>query len=89
MTSADIITQDLDSGHHGSGFPLPPFRQALLERRLASLEAAGLLRKTPAKKKTAEPEHPDPEGAVYFRRSNGRILSCCLADSARTLGSVL
>ena len=26
--------QDLDSGHHGSGFPLPPFRQRLLEEHL-------------------------------------------------------
>ena len=27
--------QDLDSGHHGSGFPLPPFRAALLREHLA------------------------------------------------------
>lgn len=26
--------QDLDSGHHGSGFPLPPFRQRLLDLHL-------------------------------------------------------
>jgi hypothetical protein len=25
----------LDSGHHGSGFPLPPFRAKLLEKHLA------------------------------------------------------
>jgi len=59
-----LCMQDLDSGHHGSGFPLPPFRQALLERRLASLEAAGLLRKAPVKKKGAEPEPLDAEGAA-------------------------
>lgn len=30
--------QDLDSGHHGSGFPLPHFRAALLRAHLATLE---------------------------------------------------
>ncbi len=30
-----LYGQDLDSGHHGSGFPLPPFRQKLLEQHLA------------------------------------------------------
>lgn len=29
-----LYGQDLDSGHHGSGFPLPPFRQTLLEQHL-------------------------------------------------------
>ena len=68
-----ITTQDLDSGHHGSGFPLPPFRQALLERRLAALEAAGLIRKAPGKKKGgAEPEQLDPEGATPFPLSAAR-----------------
>ena len=56
--------QDLDSGHHGSGFPLPPFRQALLARHLAAQEAAGLLRKSSKKKSSSAPEKPpDPEGA--------------------------
>ena len=32
--------QDLDSGHHGSGFPLPPFRQRLLEEHLQKQAAA-------------------------------------------------
>ena len=32
--------QDLDSGHHGSGFPLPPFRQTLLEEHLQKQAAA-------------------------------------------------
>ncbi len=31
--------QDLDSGHHGSGFPLPPFRAALLRQHLAHQES--------------------------------------------------
>ena len=31
-----LYGQDLDSGHHGSGFPLPPFRQRLLEAHLAN-----------------------------------------------------
>lgn len=31
-----LYGQDLDSGHHGSGFPLPPFRQRLLEAHLAT-----------------------------------------------------
>lgn len=35
-----LYGQDLDSGHHGSGFPLPPFRQALLEQHLAQQAAA-------------------------------------------------
>ena len=30
----NLYGQDLDSGHHGSGFPLPPFRQKLLEQHL-------------------------------------------------------
>ena len=38
--------QDLDSGHHGSGFPLPPFRQRLLEEHLQKQAAS---RKTAAK----------------------------------------
>ena len=29
-----LYGQDLDSGHHGSGFPLPPFRQTMLEHHL-------------------------------------------------------
>lgn len=33
-----LYGQDLDSGHHGSGFPLPPFRQQLLEAHLAATE---------------------------------------------------
>lgn len=32
------LQQDLDSGHHGSGFPLPPFRAALLRAHLAAQE---------------------------------------------------
>jgi hypothetical protein len=37
-----LYGQDLDSGHHGSGFPLPPFRQRLLEAHLAAqTRAAG------------------------------------------------
>ncbi len=32
--------QDLDSGHHGSGFPLPPFRQRLLEEHLQKQAAS-------------------------------------------------
>lgn len=35
---ASLYGQDLDSGHHGSGFPLPPFRQRLLEAHLAATE---------------------------------------------------
>lgn len=31
-----LYGQDLDSGHHGSGFPLPPFRRKLLEEHLKS-----------------------------------------------------
>ena len=34
-----LYGQDLDSGHHGSGFPLPPFRQRLLEAHLAQAPA--------------------------------------------------
>ena len=34
-----LHVQDLDSGHHGSGFPLPPFRAALLREHLAGQEA--------------------------------------------------
>jgi len=33
-----LYGQDLDSGHHGSGFPLPPFRAALLRAHLAAQE---------------------------------------------------
>ena len=60
-----LRVQDLDSGHHGSGFPLPPFRQALLERHLAAQEAAGALRKASRKKKrSAEGDDPqDSDGA--------------------------
>ena len=29
-----LYGQDLDSGHHGSGFPLPPSRKRLLEEHL-------------------------------------------------------
>ena len=36
-----LYGQDLDSGHHGSGFPLPPFRQRLLEAHLAAAAADG------------------------------------------------
>ena len=59
-----------------AGSRCPPFRQALLERHLAAQEAAGLLRKTPAKKKgAAEPEPLDSEGAhpvhkyIWYRSS--------------------
>ena len=34
-----LYGQDLDSGLHGSGFPLPPFRQKLLEAHLAEQAA--------------------------------------------------
>ncbi len=33
-----VLRQDLDSGHHGSGFPLPPFRAELLRAHLAAQE---------------------------------------------------
>ena len=36
-----LYGQDLDSGHHGSGFPLPPFRQRLLEAHLAAAATDG------------------------------------------------
>ena len=36
-----LYGQDLDSGHHGSGFPLPPFRQRLLEAHLAAQARVG------------------------------------------------
>eukprot|EP00884_Botryococcus_braunii_P001080 jgi/Botrbrau1/10973/Bobra.0383s0027.1 len=39
-TVESLYGQDLDSGHHGSGFPLPPFRQRLLEQHLAQQAAA-------------------------------------------------
>lgn len=34
-----LYGQDLDSGHHGSGFPLPPFRKRLLEEHLKATPA--------------------------------------------------
>ena len=34
-----LYGQDLDSGHHGSGFPLPPFRKRLLEEHLKTTPA--------------------------------------------------
>ena len=34
QVAENLYGQDLDSGHHGSGFPLPPFRQKLLEQHL-------------------------------------------------------
>ena len=78
--------QDLDSGHHGSGFPLPPFRQALLERHLAAQEAAGLVRKTPAKKK-AEPEPLDPEGAhLHTFCTYGIRFQCVMQGQTRCCG---
>lgn len=51
-----LYGQDLDSGHHGSGFPLPPFRQRLLEAHLAATEGA---------KKDGEGRKFTPEEAVY------------------------
>lgn len=35
-----LYGQDLDSGHHGSGFPLPPSRKRLLEEHLRKAGAA-------------------------------------------------
>ena len=35
-----LYGQDLDSGQHGSGFPLPPYRQRLLEEHLAKVAIA-------------------------------------------------
>lgn len=35
-----LYGQDLDSGQHGSGFPLPPYRQRLLEEHLAKVALA-------------------------------------------------
>ncbi len=35
-----LYGQDLDSGHHGSGFPLPPSRKRLLEEHLKKTAAA-------------------------------------------------
>ncbi|KAK9803314.1 hypothetical protein WJX73_000542 [Symbiochloris irregularis] len=35
-----LYGQDLDSGQHGSGFPLPPYRQRLLEEHLARVAQA-------------------------------------------------
>ena len=51
-----LYGQDLDSGHHGSGFPLPPFRQRLLEAHLAATEGA---------KKDGEGRKFTPEEVVY------------------------
>ncbi|BDA42391.1 probable lysine-specific demethylase JMJ703 at N-terminal half [Coccomyxa sp. Obi] len=50
-----LYGQDLDSGHHGSGFPLPPFRQRLLEAHLAATEG----------KKEGEGRKFTPEEAAY------------------------
>lgn len=38
---ARLPKQDVDSGHHGSGFPLPLWRRRLLEQHLARAAAAG------------------------------------------------
>ena len=38
-TVASLYGQDLDSGHHGSGFPLPPLRRSLLAAHLAASAA--------------------------------------------------
>lgn len=35
-----LYGQDVDSGHHGSGFPLPLWRRRLLEQHLARQAAA-------------------------------------------------
>jgi hypothetical protein len=66
-----LYGQDLDSGHHGSGFPLPPFRQRLLEAHLAQAAAANTGAGAAAAPKqevansAVEPRQFTPEEAVY------------------------
>ena len=65
--------QDLDSGHHGSGFPLPPFRQRLLEEHLQK-QAASRGSKTAARTDSDTGEDHSkrtytPEETVYSEHS--------------------
>lgn len=65
-----LYGQDLDSGHHGSGFPLPPFRQCLLEQHLAQ-QAAALREKSGHEAVTVNlpPRRFSPEEEEYSHHS--------------------
>lgn len=55
-----LYGQDLDSGHHGSGFPLPPSRKRLLEEHLKKTAAA---ESKDGEKPAAQPEDGASEGS--------------------------
>lgn len=48
VTVPSLYGQDLDSGHHGSGFPLPPLRRKLLAAHLLAKKAAAAAAKSGA-----------------------------------------
>jgi hypothetical protein len=65
--------QDLDSGHHGSGFPLPPFRAALLREHLA-----GQVPSKPRQPGACRPWHDLCHAAARGSASTGRTLHAFL-----------
>ncbi|KAK9825321.1 hypothetical protein WJX74_009284 [Apatococcus lobatus] len=63
-----LYGQDLDSGHHGSGFPLPPFRQTMLEQHLTqAAEAKGL--KDPGGAAAAAQRHFTDKETAYSKHA--------------------
>ncbi|KAL4527022.1 hypothetical protein Ndes2526A_g01436 [Nannochloris sp. 'desiccata'] len=57
-----LYGQDLDSGHHGSGFPLPEWRRRLLETHL-----------TVTKNNKISTSDAEEDGLGNFSRMNGRV----------------
>lgn len=76
--------QDLDSGHHGSGFPLPPFRAALLREHLA-----GQVPTKPCQLGACQPLHDVCHAAARVSSGFCRILHAFLQPAGSLMQQAL
>lgn len=67
-TLESLYGQDIDSGHHGSGFPLPPFRLRMLEQRLREGAVQGAAASAKHAAKAASEEAVAMAAALQQRR---------------------
>jgi len=79
-----LYGQDLDSGHHGSGFPLPEWRRKLLEEHLRQSTDSGIKTLPPYADAKEEQYAEHPWNINNMPRSTSSVLRYLLGDELIT-----
>jgi hypothetical protein len=79
-----LYGQDLDSGHHGSGFPLPEWRRKLLEEHLRQSIDSGIKTLPPYADAKEEQYAEHPWNINNMPRSTSSVLRYLLGDELIT-----